>query len=134
MASNAQQTDAFQLPWPVPHVRWVDIDYTQTTEKKIVKVPEGSTIKSVHASVQTAFNDSGTDLIKVQRSGQSAGELASIDGSTIGLVAGTALATAAAAVQRMAADTDITVQYVGQNSNASAGAARVFVEYWPPNQ
>lgn len=134
MGSNAQQTDAFQLPFPVPHVRWVDITYTTTAETKIVKVPSGATIKDVYASVQTAFNDSGTDLIKVQRSGQSAGELASIDGSTIGLVRGTALATAADAVQRMGADTDITVQYVGQNANSSAGAARVFVEYWPPNQ
>lgn len=134
MGSNAQQTDAFQLPWPATHVRWLDITYLTTSETKIVKVPSGATILRVYAHVKTAFNDSGTDLIKVQRTGQSAGELASIDGATAGVVLGTALATAASAVASPTADTDITVQYVGQNANASAGVARVFVEFAPPNQ
>lgn len=134
MGSNATQTGAYQLPWSVPHVRWVDITFATTTEQKIVTVPAGATIKDIYASVQAVFNDSGTDLIKVQRSAQSAGELASIDGSTIGLVRGTALATAAAAVQHMATDTDITVKYVGQNADGTTGSARVFVEFWPPNQ
>lgn len=132
MASNAQQTDARQLPWQAVHYAYLDITYLTTTETKMVKVPAGSTLLRVYASVQTVFNDSGTELIKVQRSGQSAGEIASISGTSLGLVAGTALATAAAAVQRPTADTDITVQYVGQNADATTGAARVILEYIPP--
>lgn len=132
MASNAQQTDARQLPWQAIHYAYVDITYQTTTAVKIVKVPANSTILRVEAHITTAFNDSGTDTINVQRSGQSAGELAAIAGGTAGVVVGTALATALSAVARPTSDTDLTVAYAGENSNASAGAARVIVEYIPP--
>jgi len=133
MATNTAATQARRFWTQQPHYGYVDITYTDTTEKAIVTVPSGATILRVYAHVKTAFDDTGTDLIKVQRSGQTAGELASIDGSTAGVVAGTALATAASAVACPTADTTLTVKYVGQNSNAAAGAARVIVEYIPPD-
>lgn len=131
MATNTAATAARLFYTQQPHYAYVDITFADTTEKAIVTVPGGSTVLRVYAHVTTAFDDSGTDLIKVQRSGQTAGELASIDGSTAGVVLGTALATAASAVARPTADTVLTVKYVGQNSNAAAGAARVIVEYIP---
>lgn len=133
MPTNTAATSARHFYTQQTHYAQLDITFADTTAKAIVTVPKNSTIVRVLAHITAAFNDSGTDLIKVQRSGQTAGELASIDGSTAGVVVGTALATALSAVARPAADTDITVQYVGQNSNAAAGAARVIVEFIPPD-
>lgn len=133
MATGTAGTQAFQLPISATHVKFVDITYLDTTAVNLALLPLGATLLRIYAHVTTAFNDSGTDLIKVQRSsGGSDGEMASIDGSTAGVVLGTALATAASAVARPAADQQITVKYVGQNSNANAGAARVIVEFIAP--
>lgn len=131
MATGTAGSTAFQLPWSVPHVSYVDITYTSTSEVNIIKVPANSTIVRVYAHVTTAFNDSGTDTINVQQSGQSAGQLGAMAGGTAGVILGTALATATSAVARPTSDTTITVKYAGQNSDASAGAARVFVEHVP---
>lgn len=107
------------------------VDYTQTTSKTLCVVPANADIVDVMVVINTAFDDSGTDLLNV---GWSADPDALVDDHNV----------ASAGVARMgsgatmpyanigdvgSSDLTITGSYTGQNGDASAGSATIYI-YW----
>jgi len=107
------------------------VAYTDSTAKDLFVLPADADIVDVVVIVDTAFDDSGTDLLNV---GWSADPDALVDDHNV----------ASAGVSRMgsgatmpyanigdvgSSDLTITGSYTGQNGDASAGSATIYI-YW----
>jgi len=110
-------------------------DYTvegAATDTNVV-LPANSQIVSVDVNVETAFNDSGTDILEI---GSSADTDLYINDTAISAVGSIAMGTAALCANwKDIGTSDIRVGYIynGQNDDASAGAATVTINYLQNN-
>ena len=110
-------------------------DYTveATATDTTVVIPANSQIVSVDVNVETAFNDSGSDLLEV---GSSADTDLYVNDVSIAAIGKIALGTAALCANwKDIGTTDIVVGYIynGANNDASAGAATVTINYLQNN-
>ena len=98
-----------------------------------VVIPANSQIVSIEVNVETAFNDSGNDLLEV---GSSADTDLYINDVSIAAIGKIALGTAALCANwKDIGTSDIKVGYIynGANNDASAGAATVTISYLQNN-
>ena len=98
-----------------------------------VVIPANSQIVSVDVNVETAFNDSGADILEV---GSSADTDLYVNDVSIAAVGKIALGTAALCANwKDIGSSDIRVGYIynGANNDASAGAATVTINYLQNN-
>ena len=110
-------------------------DYTveATATDTTVVIPANSQIVSIEVNVETAFNDSGSDLLEV---GSSADTDLYVNDVSIAAIGKIALGTAALCANwKDIGTTDIVVGYIynGANNDASAGAATVTINYLQNN-
>ena len=110
-------------------------DYTveATATDTTVVIPANSQIVSIEVNVETAFNDSGSDLLEV---GSSADTDLYVNDVSIAAIGKIALGTAALCANwKDIGSTDIVVGYIynGANNDASAGAATVTINYLQNN-
>jgi hypothetical protein len=110
-------------------------DYTveATATDTTVVIPANSQIVSVDVNVETAFNDSGSDLLEV---GSSADTDLYVNDTDISAIGSIAMGTAALCANwKDIGTTDIVVGYIynGANNDASAGAATVTINYLQNN-
>ena len=110
-------------------------DYTvegEATDTNVV-LPANSQIVSVDVNVETAFNDSGADILEV---GSSADTDLYVNDTDISAVGSIAMGTAALCANwKDIGTSDIRVGYIynGANNDASAGAATVTINYLQNN-
>ena len=110
-------------------------DYTvegTATDTNVV-IPANSQIVSVDVNVETAFNDSGADILEV---GSSADTDLYVNDTDISAVGSIAMGTAALCANwKDIGTSDIRVGYIynGANNDASAGAATVVINYLQNN-
>ena len=98
-----------------------------------VVIPANSQIVSVDVNVETAFNDTGADILEV---GSSADTDLYVNDTDISAVGSIAMGTAALCANwKDIGTSDIRVGYIynGQNNDASAGAATVTINYLQNN-
>ena len=98
-----------------------------------VVIPANSQIVSIEVNVETAFNDTGSDLLEV---GSSADTDLYVNDVSIAAIGKIALGTAALCANwKDIGTTDIVVGYIynGANNDASAGAATVTISYLQNN-
>ena len=98
-----------------------------------VVIPANSQIVSIEVNVETAFNDSGSDLLEV---GSSADTDLYVNDVSIAAIGKIALGTAALCANwKDIGTTDIVVGYIynGANNDADAGAATVTINYLQNN-
>ena len=110
-------------------------DYTveATATDTTVVIPANSQIVSVDVNVETAFNDTGSDLLEV---GSSADTDLYVNDTVISAIGSIAMGTAALCANwKDIGTTDIVVGYIynGANNDASAGAATVTINYLQNN-
>ena len=110
-------------------------DYTvegAATDTNVV-IPANSQIVSVDVNVETAFNDSGADILEV---GSSADTDLYVNDTDISAIGSIAMGTAALCANwKDIGTSDIRVGYIynGANNDASAGAATVTINYLQNN-
>lgn len=117
------------LPYQVVHYVKAEITYSDDgSAVSLGTIPAESVIlPSISGvNVSTAFNDSGTDLIDIGTSADADLYATDLDGSSAGFIA-----LDESVSLYVSSDTELTVTYAGQNSDASAGAAQVIVAYVP---
>lgn len=105
---------------------------TNGTVITLGKIPAGASVTGGGVHIITAFNDSGTDTMDVGFIGGTTDDNAYatlLDVSAVGWIVFDELATTTNIQQSV--DTQVTVRYNGQNSNATAGVADVIVFYVP---
>ena len=98
-----------------------------------VVIPANSQIVSVDVNVETAFNDSGSDILEI---GSSADTDLYVNDTAISAAGSIAMGTAALCANwKDIGTSDIRVGYIynGQNNDASAGAATVTINYLQNN-
>ena len=98
-----------------------------------VVIPANSQIVSIEVNVETAFNDSGTDLLEV---GSSADTDLYVNDVSIAAIGKIALGTAALCANwKDIGTSDVKIGYIynGANNDASAGAATVTINYLQNN-
>ena len=98
-----------------------------------VVIPANSQIVRIDVNVETAFNDSGNDLLEV---GSSADTDLYVNDVSIAAIGKIALGTAALCANwKDIGTTDIVVGYIynGANNDADAGAATVTINYLQNN-
>ena len=110
-------------------------DYTveATATDTNVVIPPNSQIVSVDVNVETAFNDSGADILEV---GSSADTDLYVNDTDISAAGSIAMGTAALCANwKDIGTSDIRVGYIynGANNDASAGAATVTINYLQNN-
>ena len=117
------------------YLQTFSFDYTvegAATDTNVV-LPANSQIVSVDVNVETAFNDSGADILEV---GSSADTDLYVNDTDISAVGSIAMGTAALCANwKDIGTSDIRVGYIynGQNNDASAGAATVTINYLQNN-
>ena len=111
--------------------------FTYATERAAtatnVIIPANSQIVSVDVNVETAFNDTGADILEV---GSSADTDLYVNDTDISAVGSIAMGTAALCANwKDIGTSDIRVGYIynGANNDASAGAATVTINYLQNN-
>ena len=98
-----------------------------------VVIPANSQIVSIDVNVETAFNDSGADILEV---GSSADTDLYVNDVSIAAVGKIALGTAALCANwKDIGTSDVRIGYIynGANNDASAGAATVTISYLQNN-
>ena len=110
-------------------------DYTveATATSTNVIIPANSQIVSIDVNVETAFNDSGADILEV---GSSADTDLYVNDVSIAAVGPAALGTAGLCANwKDIGTSDIRIGYIynGANNDASAGAATVTINYLQNN-
>lgn len=100
----------------------------------ICVIPANSQIIEIYVDVLTAFDDTGSDLLDIGVSGTADLFAADLDLSSTGRILGSSDASQLANYDDIGTS-QITVQalYTGQNSDSTAGSARVTVLYIPNN-
>ncbi len=131
MATNTAGTVARQLYTQQVHYLHKQITYaTENTTITIGVIPANASVIGGGVHVVTAFNDSGTDTLDVGFVGGTTdadGYATLLDLSAVGFIALDELAATTNIKQTV--DTTVTCIYNGQNNNASAGVAEVYVTY-----
>lgn len=110
------------------------ITYLNTSTVTIGKIPAGASVTGGGVHVITAFNDSGTDALNVGYIGATTVAAAygsSLDLSAVGYIVLDELASTTNIQGTV--EHSVTCVYAGQNSNATAGTADVFIFYAPNN-
>ena len=110
-----------------------DYSVEGTATDTTVVIPANSQIVRIDVNVETAFNDSGNDLLEV---GSSADTDLYVNDVSIAAIGKIALGTAALCANWKDIGTaDIKVGYIynGANNDASAGAATVTISYLQNN-
>ena len=110
-----------------------DYSVEGTATDTTVVIPANSQIVRIDVNVETAFNDSGNDLLEV---GSSADTDLYINDVSIAAIGKIALGTAALCANwKDIGTSDIRVGYIynGANNDASAGAATVTISYLQNN-
>ena len=110
-------------------------DYTvegTATDTNVV-IPANSQIVSVDVNVETAFNDSGADILEVGSSADTDLYVNDTDISAIGSIAMGAAALCANWKDIGSSDIRVGYIYNGANNDASAGAATVTINYLQNN-
>jgi len=110
-------------------------DYTVegTATDTSVVIPANSQIVRVDVNVETAFNDTGADILEV---GSSADTDLYVNDTDISAVGSIAMGTAALCANwKDIGSSDVRVGYIynGANNDASAGAATVTISYLQNN-
>ena len=110
-------------------------DYTveNTATSTSVIIPANSQIVSIDVNVETAFNDSGTDILEI---GSVADTDLYVNDVSIAAVGPAALGTAGLCANwKDIGTSDIRIAYIynGANDDASAGAATVTINYLQNN-
>ena len=110
-------------------------DYTveATATDTSVVIPANSQIVRIDVNVETAFNDSGSDILEI---GSSADTDLYVNDVSIAAVGKIALGTAALCANwKDIGTSDIRIGYIynGANNDASAGAATVTISYLQNN-
>ena len=108
----------------VMHVAQGNVLYSNTAQTTIVTVPADAVIWDVQVWVITGFTDSGTDLLDIGYTGITNRFEAALDISSTGFKT----MTLTNVPSRVGA-TNITFQYTGQNGDAGAGSAMVYIHY-----
>lgn len=100
----------------------------------ICTVPANSQIIEIYVDVLTAFDDTGTDLLDIGKSGAADHFANDLDLSSAARLLGSSDASQLANYDDIGtAQVTIQATYTGQNSDAAAGSARVTVLYIPNN-
>ena len=110
-----------------------DYSVEGTATDTTVVIPANSQIVRIDVNVETAFNDSGTDILEV---GSSADTDLYVNDVSIAAIGKIALGTAALCANwKDIGTSDIRVGYIynGANNDASAGAATVTISYLQNN-
>ena len=110
-------------------------DYTvegTATDTNVV-IPANSQIVSVDVNVETAFNDSGADILEVGSSADTDLYVNDTDISAVGSIAMGAAALCANWKDIGSSDIRVGYIYNGANNDASAGAATVTINYLQNN-
>ena len=110
-----------------------DYSVEGTATDTTVVIPANSQIVSIEVNVETAFNDSGNDLLEV---GSSADTDLYVNDVSIAAIGKIALGTAALCANwKDIGTSDIKIGYIynGANNDASAGAATVTISYLQNN-
>ena len=110
-------------------------DYTveATATDTSVVIPANSQIVRIDVNVETAFNDSGTDILEVRSSADTDLYVNDVSIAAVGKIA---LGTAALCANwKDIGTSDIRIGYIynGANNDASAGAATVTISYLQNN-
>lgn len=133
MATNTAGSTARRIEQQQVHYLHKQITYAiENTEIIIGYIPANATVIGGGVHVVTAFNDSGTDTLDVGFTGGSStadpnAYATLLDLSAVGFIALDELAATTNIKQTV--DTTVTCIYNGQNNNASAGVAEVYVTY-----
>ncbi len=98
-----------------------------------VVIPANSQIVSVDVNVETAFNDTGADILEVGSSADTDLYVNDTDISAVGSIAMGAAALCANWKDIGTSDVRIGFIYNGANNDASAGAATVTINYLQNN-
>lgn len=109
-------------------VKFAPVANTDTTAKELFVLPTGAVIVGITTDVQTAFDDSGTNLLDVGTSDNDDAYAVDLDVSSVaqintGYVAGAFFATS------LENDVTVTATYTGQNGNSTEGTAIVCIFY-----
>ena len=110
-----------------------DYSVEGTATDTTVVIPANSQIVRIDVNVETAFNDSGNDLLEV---GSSADTDLYVNDVSIAAIGKIALGTAALCANwKDIGTSDIKIGYIynGANNDASAGAATVTISYLQNN-
>lgn len=133
MATNTAGSVARRLETQQVHYLHKQITFAiENTAIVIGYIPANATVIGGGVHVVTAFNDSGTDTLDVGFTGGSStadpdAYATLLDLSAVGYIALDELAATTNIKQTV--DTTVTCIYNGQNNNASAGVAEVYVTY-----
>lgn len=133
MATNTAGTQAFQLPWEAIGAKRARVNYNDsgiTTGKKIATVPAGTRIFGAFVYIKTAFNDTGTDTLVVGSNATNYNNIVA-SGDVDATVASKGTWVVTGFDVDITADTDIYVKYTGQNSDATAGVADIYILTMP---
>jgi hypothetical protein len=134
MATNTAGSVARQRQG-AQQVHYLHKQITFATENSAITIgviPANASVIGGGVHVVTAFNDSGTDTLDVGFTGGSStadpdAYATVLDLSAVGFIALDELAATTNIKQTV--DTTVTCIYNGQNNNASAGVAEVYVTY-----
>jgi len=102
-----------------------EVLYTNTTQTTIITLPAGAVIWDVGIDVDTAFNDSGTDLLDIGITSTANDILNDYDVSTTSF----ANQLLSDNPYKITSSTDVTFIYTGQNSDATQGQAFIYIHY-----
>jgi hypothetical protein len=105
-------------------------DADASTGRLLGYVPAGATIVRIYTVISTAFNAGTTNTLSV---GKTATGTDYVNATAAGSATGPTAATVTAANTVPAADQAIYASYTQSGTAASAGVARVIVEYVPNN-
>ena len=105
------------------------VAFGDTSAKTLFTLPAGAIVVDVFVDGTTAFNDSGTDLLDVGKTGTGNFFIYALDIAATGRKAPTktnlGVSVGASAIT-------VTATYTGQNANASTGAATITFLYAMP--
>jgi len=107
----------------IMHVAKAEVLFSNVAQTTIVTLPADAVVWAISYEVITGFNDSGTNVIDFGVTGDSTKiftmDDGDIDSPTFSIVS---------TPYKTTGET-ITFQYVGQNSDATTGAAYVYIHY-----
>jgi hypothetical protein len=107
------------------HIAKAEVLYTDTTQTTIITLPAGAVIWDVGIDVDTAFNDSGTDLLDIGITSTANDILNDYDVSTTSFTN----QLLSNSPYKVTTSTNITFQFTGQNSDANQGQAYIYIHY-----
>lgn len=110
-------------------VQQATVTYLDTTAKALFSLPAGATPLFAVVQVETAFDDTGTDLVEIG-AGSDADYFAS--GISVAATGGQMVVLTKSPV--LTGQTQVTATYTGENANAAAGRAKISLIYATPFQ